>query len=54
MNDIDEVLAPAQRHATDFLNSLDRRPVGATVTVDDLRRRLDVRPGRRTAPAGDR
>ena len=42
MNDIAEVLARAQKHAVDYLTSLDQRPVNATATLTDLRRRLDV------------
>src|SRR5271168_5331433 len=42
MNDIEEVLARTQKHAVDYLTSLDQRPVNATATLTDLRRRLDV------------
>lgn len=42
MAKIEKVLAGAQRHAVEFLASLDRRPVGATATLDELRRRLEV------------
>ena len=42
MNDIAEVLARTQKHAVDYLTSLDQRPVNATATLTDLRRRLDV------------
>jgi hypothetical protein len=42
MNDIEEVLARTQKHAVDYLISLDQRPVNATATLTDLRRRLDV------------
>jgi hypothetical protein len=42
MNDIAEVLARAQKHAVNYLTSLDQRPVNATATLTDLRRRLDV------------
>ncbi len=42
MTQIDEVLARAQRHAADFLNGLDRRPVGATASLAQLRGRLDL------------
>src|ERR1700689_3526501 len=42
MNDIAEVLARAQKHAVNYLTSLDQRPVSGTSTLTDLRRRLDV------------
>ncbi len=42
MNDIAEVLARAQKHAVDYLAGLDQRPLNATATLTDLRRRLDV------------
>src|SRR6202051_2996918 len=42
MNDMEQVLARAQKHALDYLTSLDQRPVNATATLSDLRRRLDV------------
>jgi glutamate/tyrosine decarboxylase-like PLP-dependent enzyme len=42
VNDTEEVLALAQKHAVDYLATLDRRPVRATTTLTDLRRRLDV------------
>lgn len=42
MNDIEEVLARTQKHAVQYLTSLDQRPVNATATLTDLQRRLDV------------
>lgn len=42
MNDTDEVLALTQKHAVAYLASLGQRPVNATTTLTDLRRRLDV------------
>src|SRR5258707_2185330 len=42
MNDIAEVLARTQKHAVDYLTSLDQRPVNATAILTDLRSRLDV------------
>ena len=42
MKNIEELLMRTQRHATEFLNGLDDRPVGATATLGELRRRLAV------------
>ncbi len=42
MNNTAEVLALTQKHAVDYLASIDQRPVNATTTLTDLRRRLDV------------
>ena len=42
MPPIDEILLRAQRHATQFLDSLDTGPVGATATIAQLRGRLDL------------
>jgi glutamate/tyrosine decarboxylase-like PLP-dependent enzyme len=39
---IDDLLTRTQRHAADFLNSLDRQPVCATATLGELRHRLGV------------
>jgi hypothetical protein len=40
MTAIDILLDRTRRHAVDFLNGLDHRPVQPTATLDELRRRL--------------
>jgi glutamate/tyrosine decarboxylase-like PLP-dependent enzyme len=40
MTDIEILLDKTQRHALEFLNGLDRRPVHPTATLQELRRRL--------------
>ena len=40
MTDIEILLDRTQRHAVEFLNGLDRRPVHPTATLKELRRRL--------------
>src|SRR5579863_9717155 len=40
MTAIDILLDRTRRHAVDFLNGLDQRPVRPTATLDELRRRL--------------
>jgi aromatic-L-amino-acid decarboxylase len=47
MTAIDTLLDRTRRHAVDFLDGLDQRPVRPTATLDELRRRLG-------APLGDR
>jgi glutamate/tyrosine decarboxylase-like PLP-dependent enzyme len=43
MTAIDILLDRTRRHAADFLDGLDRRPVRPTMTLDELRRRMGVR-----------
>jgi glutamate/tyrosine decarboxylase-like PLP-dependent enzyme len=43
MTDIDILLDRTRRHAVDFLDGLDQRPVRPTATLDELRRRLGAR-----------
>ena len=42
MKNTNDVLALAQKYAVDFLARLEQKPVNATATLTDLRRRLDV------------